>query len=495
MVAGNRVAVRLGSAPPTNGSGGTPHYILQRTVVLDKVEVRRGDGAERNAKIAHHGNSLQKNLWQQNGRAPVEINPAGVHLPHQRAEQTKIVMRGIAKRSAVSGRMHVRNIRANGEVNRHWDALLVRREENAGICVLDLKDAAVQKLSRGFTVSDAQAVRQLRDFVEVFSSFFRHAEPAFVKSCFHIFGRVAGERDLEIMNERSPIHRDSRNETAVHQIDQERTETNFYNVPADPPENRSALSARTMNRAKKLAKIFGGENLRKRIKKFRERNVCSRRLRKLADAHLALSRSKRIRVNRTKRDGLNGIDTHGAMDTLTRTDRNTKRMGRLCLRLAYNVSVNDKNKSALIDGKLIAAKWYLGELSGEDMPGIACQALEEGHEGKNLRLLAGLLSPVRRDIHKIVDGAMQELGVQAPVTLHDAALWMARRLADEIVEGLIDPYGGACRIWLSYSSEAPELAHWSNLAINYEVEAATGKTEKAKLQILQAARNLLSSAK
>jgi hypothetical protein len=165
------------------------------------------------------------------------------------------------------------------------------------------------------------------------------------------------------------------------------------------------------------------------------------------------------------------------------------------LRLAYNVSVNDKNKSALIDGKLIAAKWYLGELSGEDMPGIACQALEEGHEGKNLRLLAGLLSPVRRDIHKIVDGAMQELGVQAPVTLHDAALWMARRLADEIVEGLIDPYGGACRIWLSYSSEAPELAHWSNLAINYEVEAATGKTEKAKLQILQAARNLLSSAK
>ena len=149
----------------------------------------------------------------------------------------------------------------------------------------------------------------------------------------------------------------------------------------------------------------------------------------------------------------------------------------------------------MLDSKLIAARWYVGELSGEDMPAIACQALEEGQDGKNLRYLAGLSSPARRDILETVDGALRELGVQAPATPHDAAIWMARRLADDIVAGRIEPYGGACRIWLSYSSEAPELKHWSDMVINYEVEEEIGNVEKAKLQIQQAARNLLSTAK
>jgi hypothetical protein len=149
----------------------------------------------------------------------------------------------------------------------------------------------------------------------------------------------------------------------------------------------------------------------------------------------------------------------------------------------------------VLDAKLLAAKWYLGELSGEDMPGIACQALELGRDGKNLRYLAGLSGPARRDILEIVDGAMHELGVQTPITKRDAALWMARRLAGEILEGCIEPYGGACRIWLSYSFNASELEHWSNLATNYEVAAETGELEKAKQQIVQAARNLFSTAK
>ena len=149
----------------------------------------------------------------------------------------------------------------------------------------------------------------------------------------------------------------------------------------------------------------------------------------------------------------------------------------------------------MFDAKLIAAKWYVGELSGEDMPAIAFQSLEQGRDGKNLRYLAGLSNPVRRDILEIVDGALRELGVQVPITLHDAALEMARRHAEDILDGRIDPYGGACRIWLSYSSGAPELERWSDMVINYELEAETGRVDEAKLQILQAARDLLSTAK
>ena len=149
----------------------------------------------------------------------------------------------------------------------------------------------------------------------------------------------------------------------------------------------------------------------------------------------------------------------------------------------------------MLDVNLVAARWHLGELSGEEMPGIACEALELGHDGKNLRCLAGFTNPTRRDVSEVVDGALRELGVQEPNNRHNAALWMARRTASEIVEGHVEPYKGACRIWLSYSSGAPELKHWSDVVINYEVEAETGNVEKAKLQIEQAARDLLSAAK
>jgi hypothetical protein len=144
----------------------------------------------------------------------------------------------------------------------------------------------------------------------------------------------------------------------------------------------------------------------------------------------------------------------------------------------------------VLDVDLVAARWYLGEISPDEMPGIACEALELGHDGKNLRYLAGLRNPARRDLQEVVDGALRELGLQEPISKQNAALWMAGRVAREIIEGHIEPYDGACRIWLSYSAEVPELEHWSTLAINYEAAAETGKLEKARQEIVQAARNL-----
>jgi hypothetical protein len=144
----------------------------------------------------------------------------------------------------------------------------------------------------------------------------------------------------------------------------------------------------------------------------------------------------------------------------------------------------------VLDFNLVAARWYLEELSGEEMSGIACQALELGYDGKNLRRLAGLSNPARRDAADVVDAALRELGVQAPIAKRDAALSMAKQVASRIIEGSIEPYGGACRIWLSYSHEAQELRHWSELAINHEVAAGVGGIEDANQKIIRAARNL-----
>src|ERR1700682_6340637 len=62
VMASDGVAARLLSFAATRGSCGAPHYILQRTIVLNKVEVGGGDGAKRNAKITHDGDGFQENL-------------------------------------------------------------------------------------------------------------------------------------------------------------------------------------------------------------------------------------------------------------------------------------------------------------------------------------------------------------------------------------------------------------------------------------------------
>src|SRR5713226_4979409 len=140
VVAGNGVAVRCGSAAAAGGGRGPLHYILHGTVVLDKVEIRSSNGAQRDANVADHGNRFQKNLRQKNGGAPIEIDATWMHLLHQRAEQTEIVVRGIAEGRTISGGMHVRNVCADGEMDGHRNAVFVRGYEDAEIAVFDFDD-------------------------------------------------------------------------------------------------------------------------------------------------------------------------------------------------------------------------------------------------------------------------------------------------------------------------------------------------------------------
>src|SRR5256884_220328 len=99
VVAGDGKAARHRSFVAAAGSGGTLDHILQRAVVLNKVEVGCRNGTERYPQVAHHRNGLQKNLRQQHRRTPVEINPARMHLLNERAEETKIAMRHIDRKS------------------------------------------------------------------------------------------------------------------------------------------------------------------------------------------------------------------------------------------------------------------------------------------------------------------------------------------------------------------------------------------------------------
>ena len=96
-------------------------------------------------------------------------------------------------------------------------------------------------------------------------------------------------------------------------------------MAAEAPEDRFALFASAVDRGEEMAEIFGGEDARKSIEKLCERRVGGGRLGKVTNADFALARGERVGVDRTERDGVDGVDAHGAGDTLTRAERNTKR--------------------------------------------------------------------------------------------------------------------------------------------------------------------------
>src|SRR3984893_15786925 len=109
VMASDCVAGRRLCLAATRGSCGAPHYILQRTVVLNKVEVGSGDRAKRKAQVAHDGDGFQENLWEQNGGAPIQIDAAGVHLLHQGAEEAEIAIRDGRQRARLARWGHGRS--------------------------------------------------------------------------------------------------------------------------------------------------------------------------------------------------------------------------------------------------------------------------------------------------------------------------------------------------------------------------------------------------
>ena len=74
------------------------HHIHARPVVLQEIEIDRGEVAQLMAQIAHARNRFQKHLRHHHGRARIDVNAAVVQRRDQRAEQPEIVMRGAAER-------------------------------------------------------------------------------------------------------------------------------------------------------------------------------------------------------------------------------------------------------------------------------------------------------------------------------------------------------------------------------------------------------------
>lgn len=79
-------------------------------------------------------------------------------------------------------------------------------------------------------------------------------------------------------------------------------------MAADAPENRAGSRTRVEDGAGNETKVFGGENTRERVEKFREGCALAMRLGELADVDFAGARGEWIRVQAVKVERLGFVE-------------------------------------------------------------------------------------------------------------------------------------------------------------------------------------------
>lgn len=155
--------------------------------------------------------------------------------------------------------------------------------------------------------------------------------------------------------------------------------------------------------------------------------------------------------------------------------------------------------------QLIQARWELGSLPIEEMPRLAQDALEHGYDGANTRRIAGLINPDQFDIQPLMAGFFAELGITTKPSREQAAMALARFVAQAILEQRVGAYEGARFIWLNivnemWPNQPSELDSFIGNASEYDdcvfySQHPAEVRQKIEKDIIEDARKLVSSPK
>ncbi len=145
------------------------------------------------------------------------------------------------------------------------------------------------------------------------------------------------------------------------------------------------------------------------------------------------------------------------------------------------------------------ALWRMHQLPPEEVPRIACDALEDGLDSPALRYLAGLERPTSREIGSAFDDACSQLGI-LPAFANvvekrnsDPWIWhatqIAKHISAQILDGTIDPAEG----WLRLPYREGDLGP---LAVFFEFAERFGPVrfdERFRSRLIETAKQFLSA--
>jgi len=125
--------------------------------------------------------------------------------------------------------------------------------------------------------------------------------------------------------------------------------------------------------------------------------------------------------------------------------------------------------------RLLAAQWTVHDLYGEDMPRIAADLLEAGHDTPTTRRLAGEMN-VRSssDVESLMVRMFKEFAVRYPLSHTEANLIISRQIAREVIAGIRNPWAAANKL---------EIAIWGWHAPNSTLGAIFGINEAVDIEL------------
>ena len=246
------------------------------------------------AEVAGEGERLQKDLGKDHRRTDVEHHavPKRRHEPGQCLE---IAEAGGTEGGAVGARMHVVDVRSDGDVHGHGNAEAHRAREHRAVFVgiVALEDLAPDRLAHAET-----EVGSARDrAVELLRGLTRHAEAPVVERALDVFAGAPDQRQLEVVNAAGTVHEEPRRETAIEEIDDDRSEPHLDEVRAEAPQDRPPAGVGLRRRGDGGAQVGGPENRGESGEEVREARSRTVRGRFVADLHLAVTTPRAHRAD------------------------------------------------------------------------------------------------------------------------------------------------------------------------------------------------------
>jgi hypothetical protein len=123
---------------------------------------------------------------------------------------------------------------------------------------------------------------------------------------------------------------------------------------------------------------------------------------------------------------------------------------------------------------LLAARWTVHDLYGEDMPRIAADLLEAGHDTPATRRLAGEMNiSSSSEVQLLVERLFKEFAIRYPLSRAEANLIISRQVAREVIAGILNPWAAANKL---------EIAIWGWHPPNSTLGAIFGINEAIDIE-------------
>src|SRR5450759_3033516 len=251
-------------------------HVHARAVVALHVEIAGGESGRLSVvEVPGDGQRLQKYLRHYHGAAEVEDDSPLVQREEGRGEPTEVAVARVAYGRAIRCRMLMNYLGANGSVNGAGETQPVSGEQHRQLAIRQGKTG--ERASESLAHPPAAFHPDRERLVHAAAGFLRHAEGSVHESAGDVFRGGAEARDLIVVDRGGAVHREVRDHSAIHQVDEKWRQARFHDVAADHDDDRALVLRGGCDRVHHAQEISRHDNIRQRFQEGSEAAVGPRR--------------------------------------------------------------------------------------------------------------------------------------------------------------------------------------------------------------------------